>query len=91
MIVNIPISKIKFRQPLDSNRNGIPKEVYIPRLAEDILQNGLLEPIKVSLIDKNGNKTMEYTEDCTVIGHDGQHRVLAFKHLGFKEVPCEVI
>ena len=89
-IINIPISKIKFKQPLDSNRTGVSTEIYIPRLAEDIRHNGLREPVKVSLIDKDGRKTMKYTKDCQVIGHDGQHRVLAYKYLGLEEIPCEV-
>ena len=57
------------------------KHIHI--LAEDIKQNGLINPITVKLADENGHDVFEVVA--------GRRRVRAVTMLGWKEIPCRVL
>ena len=60
-------------------------------LEADIKKNGLKEPLKVFLREKNDVQTRDFNESVRVFLADGSHRYMVLKKLGWKEVPCIIL
>lgn len=56
---------------------------YMDRLIQDIMKNGVRNPVKVAVDSKIGGKTISN------ILYDGHHRVAAARKLGLPELPVK--